>query len=458
MYYPIYAAFLLLVIATVGFKYRSWLSKNPIWWFFAPLVYGYLWNQTSLIVIEKGFYITEQGTSSEFTGAAVRFAFFSSFVLLGFYLTCGRIQVQSIDKSLNVASNTLGVSRVFLMGCSVVVAALAFNAALSPSGWSGGVDRFNWWENSRYPALKKITGEVCWPVIYGVGICFANSVASRDKVGIYAGLLSATGYMFFLLRMGQKYNGLLPPLFALALPILFIYKVKPQLFSGFTTNVAQVKTARRLILISALAAIGLLAMAVGWFASTWQNSRMAMGPLENLAYRVLVLQGHSYYGADYVHYNDRIRAEEVWRSLVDNEYSCISTVMVLVGDPELVNDYKARGVRYATISPSFSILLGGTVGAALGSFAIGLIAGIGARFFNAGSERASIALQYCGINLVLIGYGLMMMNEFSVLLSIKFLGPAFIGLVVLLVSSRQSLSIRRPDKDPAVAPPRVNGY
>ena len=424
--YFAYAALVTGLTALVGLWFHRVLLKNSNWWFFVPLIYGYLWNQTSLVALERGFFITEQGTVSEFSGAALRYWIFFCFVLLGFISSCPKDHPGG--PLFHSGQFNRQTARALIIACAIVTFSLAANAALSPSGWSGGIDRFNWWENSRFPGLRQLTGEVCWPVTYGVGICFAIGAGSNDRFLRWSSAICVIAYLFFLFRMGQKYNGFIPPLFALSIPTLILFRVRPS-FTNY--SLSQARAARRLLFAVGVAAGFLLVMASSWFALNWQNSRMAMGPLENLAYRVFILQAHTYYGADYMHFQERFPSSEALRELRDNNFESIPTVMKLIGDQDLVQDYQTRGVRFATIHPAISILAGGIPLATLTSFVIGAIAGLGSRFFLLGTTSRSILLQYSGVSLGLFAYGLFMMSDLSSVLSLKFLLPLSMGVAII---------------------------
>lgn len=221
--------------------------------------------------------------------------------ILGFRFGTGREVAPTADELKRAAIRGSGINSILLGGCLGVATLLAGNTALSASGWSGPIDRFNWWENSRFPILRMITGAVCWPAVYGIGVGLANAMLSRNRLWIGVAGLAALLYLFFLVRMAQKYNGLIPPLIALVLPIAYGFRIKPVLLADKNASREQLKANRRLIATMAIIGAALVATAFGWFSSTWQNSKLAMGAFENLPYRVFMIQGHTYFGADYLH-------------------------------------------------------------------------------------------------------------------------------------------------------------
>lgn len=434
--YLIYAAFTLLIHAGISVWYVRQINRDSGWWWLMPVYFGMTWNLVSLVVIEYGFYITEQGTFSSQTGAAFRYLLF----ILPVGLVLNAIGSSSNKESVS-ADGTTGrsgtVETLALAACAVVVAMLTLNSMLSPSGWSGGVDRFNWWENSRFPRLQMITGTVCWPVVYGLGILLANFTRRKETTLRLAVMVVAAFYLFFLVRMGQKFNGLTVPVFALFLPIACVqgFQLRATFRSLFESQFRQ-----RLILgtlFFTLVVTGLGFLVYRWFDLNAQSASVGMDVLDSLLYRAFVIQAHSYFGADYLHFRDHFTPEEGRRVFDQLQFSSIQTVMGLVGDLTLVESYNERGVRFATIHPSFAVLVGGIPGALILSTVIGGIMAVAVRWFRSGLRQGSPLLQFCAANLVFCAYGLFMMGEVTLLLSVKFLAPLLIGCALVVMESKR---------------------
>ncbi len=434
--YLIYASFTLLIHLGISIWYVRQLNRDSRWWWMMPIYFGMSWNVVSLVVIEYGFYITEQGTFSSQTGAALRYLLFVLPVGLVFRAIGSR---PARDPAVpNGIPEKSGAVEVLALGaCGVVVALLTVNSVLSPSGWSGGVDRFNWWENSRFPRLQLITGTVCWPVVYGLGILLANFTRRKETTLRLAVMVVAAFYLFFLVRMGQKFNGLTVPVFALFLPIACVqgFQLRATFRSLFESQFRQ-----RLILgtlFFTMVVTGLGFLVYRWFDLNAQSASVGLDVIDTLLYRAFVIQAHSYFGADYLHFRDNFTPEEGLRVFDQLQFSSIQTVMGLVGDLALVESYNERGVRYATIHPSFAVLVGGIPGALILSTVIGAIMAVAARWFQSGLNQRSPLLQFCAGNLVFCAYGLFMMGEVTLLLSVKFLAPFAIGCAMVLMGSKR---------------------
>lgn len=443
--YIIYSTAIIIVLIAVSMGYLRSVNSNASWWWLLPLFIGMSWNLVSLVVIEYGFFITEQATYSVQTGAAFRYLLFLIPGVFAFRVMAGDSSGLASERGGRPGVRVGPMDLWVLAGTGLVVAVLIFNAALSPAGWSGGVDRFNWWENSRYPWLQRITGTVCWPLAFSLGILLARFTAVRAHSLRTVVLVIFVGYLWFLVWMGQKFNGLTVPLLALFLPMVTMHGSHLRLS---IRGLFESRSRRGLVAIvsgAAIASCFLGFLVYRWFDLNTQTSGIGLNTIETLFYRAFILQGHSYYGADYIHFRDHFPTDEVLRLFAELDYSGILTVMNLVGDTSLVESYTERGVRYATIHPSFALMAGVPVGALGVSAVIGGIVGLAARWFRIGQLRNSMILQFCAANLVFRGYGLFMMSDVSMLISLKFLAPILIGTGALFI--RPSNSVFDPELD-----------
>ncbi len=443
--YVIYSTAILAALTGASMGYLRSINANSSWWWLLPVFIGMAWNLVSLVVIEYGFFITEQSAYSMQTGAALRYLLFLIPGVIAFRLMAGDSRKLMIERGGGLGVRVGPMDLWVLAGTGLVVAVLMLNAALSPAGWSGGIDRFNWWENSRYPWLQRITGTVCWPLAFSLGILLARFTAVRAHSLRTIVLILYVGYLGFLIWMGQKFNGLTVPFLALFLPMVTMRGAHLRL------SIRGLFESRSRQELMAFAGAGSIAASLlgflvyRWFEMNSQTAAIGLNTLETLFYRAFILQGHSYYGADYIHFRDHFPTDEVLRLFAELDYSGILTVMNLVGDTSLVESYTERGVRYATIHPSFALMAGGPVGALAVSTVIGGIVGLAARWFRIGQLRNSMILQFCAANLVFRGYGLFMMSDVSMLVSLKFLGPILIGTGALFI--RPSQSVLGPELD-----------
>lgn len=239
----------------------------------------YIWMFFSLTVIESGVYVVEQGRNGYFV--------YSNLVLLLFFITTiisllfFKKIFTKLFKNIKITKIKLGkikepkITRAFI-GFIFFLAFL--NLFLSPIPiFSDNVSKFSFWENSKFPFLKSIVGNVMAFVAFGSAILFKY----YKKTSILFFIL----YTSYLLLLGQKFTGFFIGITGVLLAFYFTSEKKINFKLKWVFN-------KYLFLF-----IGIMFSLVLYKYSIDNPFRaMKMTPLESVFYRFFGLQGHVFWG------------------------------------------------------------------------------------------------------------------------------------------------------------------
>ena len=240
----------------------------------------YIWMFFSLIVIESGVHIVEQGRDGYFV--------YSTLVLLLFFITT-IISLIFFKKIFTYLFKNLKVTKIkfgkinesqitrFFVGFVFLVAFL--NLFLSPIPvFSDTVSKFNFWEHARFPFLKSIVGNVMAFIAFGTAILYRY----YKKTSFFFFAL----YITYLLLIGQKFTG-------------FFIGISGALLAFFFTSEKQIKFKLKWVFNKYLLLfVGLMFFLV-LYKYTINNPfiKLNMTPLESVFYRFFGLQAHVFWGA-----------------------------------------------------------------------------------------------------------------------------------------------------------------
>lgn len=270
---------LLFVIFTFYYVKRSFLFS---------FLYGLLFFQAfslipSLIYIERGIFINEQGRQSFYTGATILsiLYFIFTFIILA-------MSFKTFNKrSLPVFRLThKGRDMEFFLVLAMIfipLGLLLFNAALSPLPFfTDSVNRFTYWSSSRFPFLNSIFGNTTMFLPFAIGLLFPRF----KKLSVLL-LFVYFGYNFLI---GQKFSPIVQGSFSFLLPIVFHYRHGLKRYTR--------KAALPLLLIGSILVGVMYAVTYEKYESTrpFANIRI-YDPNEAMIYRVFGLQGHLFWGA-----------------------------------------------------------------------------------------------------------------------------------------------------------------
>tara|TARA_B110000305_G_C19455373_1_gene650581 strand:- start:1392 stop:2642 length:1251 start_codon:yes stop_codon:yes gene_type:complete len=262
----------------------------------------YIWMFFSLIVIESGVHIVEQGRDGYFV--------YSTLVLLLFFITTiiSLIFFKKIFtylfKNLKVTKIKFGKineSQITTVFIGFVLFMAFLNLFLSPIPiFSENVSKFNFWENAKFPSLKSIVGNVMAFVAFGSAILYKY----YKKTSIFFLLL----YVSYLLLVGQKFTGFFIGIIGVLLALYFTSEKK------ITFKLKWFFNKYLLLFIGAMFFLVLYKYSI---SNPFRSLNMT--PLESVFYRFFGLQGHVFWGTteQYVYLNkpNTWNVFELWKGM-----------------------------------------------------------------------------------------------------------------------------------------------
>ena len=190
--------------------------------FLLSFLYGLVFFQAfsvipSLIYIEQGIYINEQGRFSFFTGATILCVlyFILTFVIIA-------MAFKSFNKKrlpvFQFSYNGRNVELLIVMAMIILpLVLLLINAVLSPLPiLDSSVTRFTYWSTSRFPFLNSLFGNTAMFVPFAIGLLFPKF----KKFSVFM-LFVFFGYNFMI---GQKFSPILQGSYSFLLPLVFYYR------------------------------------------------------------------------------------------------------------------------------------------------------------------------------------------------------------------------------------------
>ncbi len=270
---------LLFVLFTYYYAKKSFLLS---------FLYGLVFFQAfsvipSLIYIEQGIYINEQGRFSFFTGATILcvFYFILTFVIIAMAFKSfnrKRLPVfQFSYKGRNV--------ELFIVIAMIVLPLilLLINAVLSPLPiLDPSVTRFTYWSTSRFPFLNSLFGNTAMFVPFAIGLLFPK----LKKFSVIM-LLIFFGYNFMI---GQKFSPILQGSYSFLLPVVFHYRNNLKMYIK--------RAILPLFIVGGLLTAIMYSITYNKYEETHPFANIKIyDPNEAMLYRIFGLQGHLFWGA-----------------------------------------------------------------------------------------------------------------------------------------------------------------
>ena len=249
---------------------------------FGLLVFQGITIMPSLIYIEEGIYISEQGRDSYFVGATFLYLIYFIITFKLIFSTFSSLrQYKATNPILKIKGKKYDSTIIFYI-VLVSLLILFYNASQSRLPlFDPEITRFTYWPNSKYPFLNKIFGNTSIFIPFALGILF-----KRHKFRSIVLLLLYFVYNFLI---GQKFSPIVSGLYSFLLPILLMNPKRIDIRNFLTKKV----------IISAVLIFGIAYFVI--YERYEQRRPYAVikiyDPNEAMLYRIFGLQGHLMWGA-----------------------------------------------------------------------------------------------------------------------------------------------------------------
>lgn len=262
----------------------------------------YIWMFFSLIVIESGIHVVEQGRDGYFV--------FSTLILLMFYvstiisLVFFKKVFNRLLKKIIITKIKIGrvkenqLTKFFIM----TILFIAFvNLFLSPIPlFSDNVSKFNFWDYSKFPFLRAIVGNVMAFVAFGSALLY--------KYYKKTSIIFIMMYILYLLLMGQKFTG-------------FFFGLTGGLLAFYFTSEKKINFKIKWIFNKYIFIFIGIMFSLVLYKYSLNNpfSNLGITPLESVFYRFFGLQGHVFWGVteQYIYLNkeNTWNLFELWKGM-----------------------------------------------------------------------------------------------------------------------------------------------
>ncbi|WP_161596061.1 DUF6418 domain-containing protein [Patiriisocius marinus] len=237
----------------------------------------------SLIYLEQGVYINEQGRMSFFTGATILCVLYFIFTFVLIAMAFKSFNKRSLPV-FNIAFKGRNIEVPLIIGLILFAQGiLLINAALSPLPiLNPEITRFTYWSHSRFPFLNSIFGNTAIFIPFAIGLLF-----SKYKKFSIVMLLVFFGYNF---AIGQKFSPIVQGTFSFLLPIVFTFRANMKKFL--------IRSIVPLFLFSILMGGVIYKITYTKYEETKPFANIKIyDPNEAMLYRIFGLQGHLLWGA-----------------------------------------------------------------------------------------------------------------------------------------------------------------
>ncbi|MCK8523324.1 DUF6418 domain-containing protein [Aquimarina sp. D1M17] len=293
----------------------------------------------SLIYIEEGIFISEQGRDSFFVGATLLYVLYfilTFLVILATFNTLNKFKTVTPRFSFK---NKQVDDKIVLLIVIFSLLILLFNASQSRLPlFDSEVSRFEYWEYSKFPFLNKIFGNVSIFIPFSLGILY-----SRYKRSSIVLMIVYFGYNFLI---GQKFSPIVSGLFSFLLPIV--------LTSNYKINWKKFLNKRILISVVLIFSLAYFVIYKRYEQRTPYAIVEIYDPNEAIFYRIFGLQGHLMWGAteSYV-YNDN----EFSYDISDLSYGMHKLMYKFAYSQEGLEDSLESGFSFTNGYPSILFLI-----------------------------------------------------------------------------------------------------
>lgn len=273
---------LCLLLVFLIFLYYIIKLDYKIVFLFGLLVFQALTIIPSLIYIEGGIYISEQGRDSYFVGATFIYIAYFIITFLAIFITfntlkkikplCIKFVYKSKDKD----------NFILLLIVFFTLSILLYNASQSRLPFfDPSITRFTYWENSRLPFLNRILGNTSIFIPFSLGILF-----SKYKKTCILLMIIYFAYNFLI---GQKFSPIVSGLYSFLLPII--------LSSGLKINFKKFINKKVIVIFIIIFSVSYLVIYKKYEERRPYAIIKIYDPNEAMLYRAFGLQGHLMWGS-----------------------------------------------------------------------------------------------------------------------------------------------------------------
>jgi len=345
----IYTFFSIIVIFIfIGFNIKLFLSYK-FWPFIFYLFYAYILPILSNLYLEQGIYITEQERYSYFTGSTLRLLSYTFVFFIIYYFAINIISSIAYNKKI-LHDNTLDTKSkknfFFLFYIVIILLLLMYiNLLLSEIPlFSSDITRFNYWENSRFPFLVGIVGNISLPIPIILGIYYMhfsnnNSHSWKTKIIILFSI-----YIIYLYLIGQKFSAQFLAVYFFFLPywVTNIKDISSSIFSYRSLKYT----------------IPILLLLFGFIVYKYQFtgiSELKGSALSGIVYRIFGLQGHMYWGIDEMVFKRNLYGWNYFQEFINNDFNGLLLEMKLIG-PSNLDWYLENNIQFTAGYPGILLL------------------------------------------------------------------------------------------------------
>lgn len=273
---------ILLFIFLILFLFEFAQKNFKVFFLYGLLVFQAVTIVPSLIFIENGVYISEQGREGYFVGATLVYVLYFIITFLFLYATINSLnKIKPVVFVIKSEGKIIDKNIVFYV-ILIVQLLLLYNASQSKLPlFDSSVTRFTYWQNSKYPFLNKIFGNTSIFIPFSLGILYTG----KRKMSVFL-MMVYFGYNFLI---GQKFSPIVSGLYSFFLPIVVANSKKINFKSFFNKRVL-------------LAGVLIFSLAYAVIYKRYEQRRpyaviKIYDPNEAMFYRVFGLQGHLMWGS-----------------------------------------------------------------------------------------------------------------------------------------------------------------
>lgn len=335
--------FLYLLFAFVIFK------NNRYWPLFLFFYIGQLWTILSSYYIEQGIYITEQARSSFETGATYRLVFanlifFSaSIVLLKFF------KKENFEKMIKTQFD-IKLSKVILLSCFVLSLIYIIDPIVTRAKYGVVFNKFTYFEYSvlyDVPLLGFLFSHISF-IVFMLGYFLMYFKGSRKL--IYIAILSFLFILIASILQGNKFTALYLNLILFLIPILTTIKM--------SINKKLLKKATYFLVLLTVFLILVIKLSINEYSEFVGKEEAGNFVL----YRIFGLQGHVWWGTDYLstqltdYQKEKNLQNEINVILLKEEgkYTSGLNALMLFISPQIGASYIENGVSFTMGFPAIN--------------------------------------------------------------------------------------------------------